>query len=94
MFNNMLQFNNTLWHPTATFAGGEPAFERQAGERRRRASSLHLASPPVATRNGLACLPQKCAILTHKFCYKPKIWDYIANYLDPGFQCLKERAKI
>jgi hypothetical protein len=40
----------------------------QAGERRRRASELYLAWPPVATRNGLPCLPSRCAILTHKFC--------------------------
>ena len=71
MFINMLQDNLTLWHPTTTGAGGKPAFQRQAGERRRRASSLQLASPPFATRNGLACLPLKCAILTHKFCYRP-----------------------
>src|SRR5208282_1965013 len=51
-------------------AGGGQAFRQQAGERRRRASSLQLASPPVATRNGLACLLAECAILTHKFCHR------------------------
>src|SRR5208337_897777 len=53
-------------------AGGGQAFRQQAGERRRRASSLQLASPPVATRNGLACLLPECAILTHKFCHRAK----------------------
>ena len=51
-------------------AGGGQAFRQQAGERRRGASSLQLASPPVATRNGLACLLPECAILTHKFCHR------------------------
>ena len=54
-------------------AEGGQAFRQQAGERRRRASSLPLASPPVATRNGLACLLPECAILTHKLCYRPMI---------------------
>ena len=43
-------------------AGGSPAFQQQAGERRRRALSLQLASPPVATRNGLASLAQMGAL--------------------------------
>ncbi len=29
-----------------------------------------LASPQVATRNGLASLPLECAILTHRFCHR------------------------
>ncbi|MDB4745548.1 hypothetical protein OAG52_00010 [Verrucomicrobia bacterium] len=32
-------------------------FRRQAGERRRGLFGLQLVSPPVATRNGLVCLP-------------------------------------
>ena len=45
----------------------------QAAERRRRAFELYLASPPVATRNGLGCLAPGCAILTHKLCYRPEL---------------------
>ena len=51
-------------------AGGGQAFRQQAGERRR-ASSLQLASPPVATRNGLASLLLECAIVAHKLYYRP-----------------------
>jgi len=49
-------------------AGGGETFRQQAGERRRPLSRLQLASPPVATRNGIAGLLSECAILTHKFC--------------------------
>ena len=51
-------------------AGGGQAFQQQAGERRGRAFEPQLAAPPVATRNGLACLLLESAILTHKFCYR------------------------
>src|ERR1019366_1109236 len=56
---------------TLVAAEGGQAFQQRAGERRRRASSLQLASPPVATRNGLACLLLESAILTHRLCYRP-----------------------
>src|SRR5208283_2606674 len=62
-------------------AGGGQAFRQQAGERRRRASSLQLASPPVATRNGLACLLAECAILTHKFCHRAAISNRRFSYM-------------
>src|SRR5208337_4904681 len=62
-------------------AGGGQAFRQQAGERRRRASSLQLASPPVATRNGLACLLAECAILTHKFCHRASISNRRFSYM-------------
>jgi hypothetical protein len=62
----------------------------QAGERRQRASSLQLALPPVATRNGLACLPLGCAILTHKFCYRAK---NKLNNMTPGFWRLARRER-
>src|ERR1017187_7193111 len=58
---------------TLVAAEGGQAFQQRAGERRRRASSLQLASPPVATRNGLACLLLESAILTHRLCYRPGI---------------------
>ena len=54
-------------------AGGGQAFLQQAGERRRRGSSHQLASPPVATRNGLASLLLECAILAYELCYRPGI---------------------
>ena len=38
-----------------------------------------LASPPVATRNGLACLLLESAILTHKFCYRAKISTFASD---------------
>src|SRR5271157_4077589 len=47
-----------------------PTSQGQAGERRRRLpspSSRRRRSPP---RNGLACLPLGCAILTHRFCHR------------------------
>ena len=81
MFIKMLQYNYTLLHPTTTCAGGEPAFQRQRGEWRRRASNLQLASRPVATRNGLACLPLKCAILTRKFCYRAENIIFAAIFI-------------
>jgi hypothetical protein len=43
----------SAWNPRPARA----VSSQGAGERRRRASSLQLASPPVATRNGLASLP-------------------------------------
>ena len=57
----------------AVAAGGGKAFWQQAGERRRRASGLQLASPPVAMRNGLACLLPEGAVLTHRFCHTPLV---------------------
>src|ERR1035441_1423919 len=62
---------------TLVAAEGGQAFQQRAGERRRRASSLQLASPPVATRNGLACLLLESAILTHRLCYRP-------SYISPS----------
>ena len=48
---------------------GDQAFQQKAGERRRRASNLQHASPPVAARNGLACLLLESAVFTHTFRY-------------------------
>ena len=61
-------------------AGGGQASQQQAGEQRRRASSLQLASPPVATRNGLARLLLESAILTHRFCYRPGLRLGVATH--------------
>ena len=71
MLINVLQCDFALWCPAVTCAGAEPLFQRQAGERRRQASSLLLASSQVATRNGPARLPLRCANLTHKSCHRP-----------------------
>ncbi len=51
------------------------AFWQQAGERRRRALSLQLALPPVATRNGLACLLLESFIFAHRLAGRAPIFN-------------------
>ncbi len=53
--HNGLRMINPGDIPSPIVAEGGEAFQQQAGERRR-VSSLQFLSPPVATRNGFACL--------------------------------------
>jgi hypothetical protein len=47
-----------------------------------------LASPPVATRNGLALLLLGSAILTHEFCYRAQnFWRNSTFRFSPGSSC-------
>lgn len=63
MYYSAVELTNV--RPLIACAAGQ-AFWQQAGERRRRALSLQLALPPVATRNGLACLLLESLIFTHR----------------------------
>ena len=69
---------NMPWFQSITTSQG------QAGERRRRLPSLSSRRRRSPPRNGLACLPLGCAILTHKFCYRPSNPDAAPMFFDPA----------